>query len=62
VSGIIFSVVIARYGCRIVTLIGSVVWFCGFSVSSLAPNIVFLYFSYGIVAGMFYFLHIFAIT
>ena len=60
ISGIVFSVVICRYGCRIVTLIGSVVWFVGFGISSLAPNIVVLCFSYGIVAGMFHFLYIFS--
>jgi len=61
VSGVFFSIFIGRYGCRIVTLVGSVVWFIGFGVSAVAPNVVVLYFSYGIVAGMFCFLHIFAI-
>ena len=61
VSGILFSVLIGRYGCRTVTLIGSVIWFIGFIASSVAPNIVTLCFSYGIVAGMLNFLHIFAI-
>jgi len=60
-SGIVFSVLIGRYGCRIVTLIGSVIWFVGFGVSAMAPNVIVLCFSYGIVAGMFHFLHILAI-
>ena len=57
-SGIVFSVLIGRYGCRIVVLIGSVVWFIGFGVSAVAPNVVVLCFSYGIIAGMFHCLYI----
>jgi len=57
VSGILFSVLIGRYGCRIVTVIGGIVWFVGFATSSMAPNVIVLYFTYGIVAGSFYLLH-----
>ena len=56
VSGVLFSVLINQYGCRMVTLVGGVVWFAGFASSSLAPNIIVLYFTYGIVAGLFYLL------
>ena len=55
-SGIVFSVLIGRYGFRIVSMIGGVVWFIGFASSSLAPNVIVLCFTYGIVAGLFYFL------
>ena len=55
-SGIVFSVLIGRYGCRIVSLIGGVVWFIGFASSSLAPNVIVLCFTYGIVAGKCYLL------
>jgi len=61
VLGILFSVLIGRYGCRIVTLVGGVVWFTGFASSSLAPNIIVLYFTYGIVAGLFSLLNSFSI-
>jgi len=57
VLGILFSVLIGRYGCRIVTLIGGFIWFIGFASSALAPNIIVLYFTYGIVAGLFYLLY-----
>jgi len=54
IQGVFFSVLVGRYGCRVVTLSGAVVWFIGFACSSLAPNVIVLCLTYGIVAGLFY--------
>lgn len=52
-TGIIFSVFVNRYGCRIVVIVGGLTWFVGFGLSSLATSIGVLYVTYGIVAGAF---------
>jgi len=51
-SGPIASALTNRYGCRNVTIIGAIMASIGFIISIWAPNIYYLYFSYGIVAGL----------
>lgn len=40
------------YGCRVVTIVGAVICAAGFILSVFAPNLVFLYFSSGTLAGL----------
>ena len=40
-----------RFGCRTVAIVGTIVAAVGFIMSIFAPNIYFMYFSFGIVAG-----------
>lgn len=49
--GPIASIFTNRYGCRKVTIAGTLIAAFGFIVSIFAPNIIFMYFSFGIVAG-----------
>ncbi|XP_046325543.2 monocarboxylate transporter 14-like isoform X2 [Haliotis rufescens] len=41
-----------KYGCRTVTMSGSVIASSGFVISSFAPNIDILYISYGVLVGI----------
>lgn len=52
ILGMIFSVFVKIYGCRVVCVAGSISWFIGFAISAFAPSITFLYFSYGLLGGM----------
>ena len=52
-TGPIASALTNKYGCRAVTIAGSIVSCCGFIMSIFAPNIWFMYFSFGIVGGMY---------
>ena len=45
------SILINRLGCRFTATLGSVVYCVGLIASSLTPNFIFLYFSFGIVSG-----------
>ena len=50
-SGPIVGALTNRFGCRAVTIAGAALSFVGFFISLFAPNIYFMYFSFGIVAG-----------
>lgn len=50
--GPIASALTNRYGCRKVTVVGAVVASSGFLLSLFAPNIYYLYFSFGILSGV----------
>jgi MFS family permease len=50
-SGPIASILVNKFGCKFVTVLGTLVAACGFIISIFAPNIYFMYFSFGIVAG-----------
>lgn len=53
ILGIVYSGFIKFYGCRVVAVVGGFTWFFGFALSSLAPSVGFLYFSYGLIAGVY---------
>ncbi|ESO98864.1 hypothetical protein LOTGIDRAFT_213657 [Lottia gigantea] len=50
--GPLASALTNRYGCRVVTMLGAVIAALGFIISLFAPNIYYLYFSFGIMAGV----------
>lgn len=50
--GIILSVVIQYYGCRVLGIIGSLIWTFGFVSSAFVTNITVLYFTYGLLGGI----------
>ncbi|PVD18876.1 hypothetical protein C0Q70_21433 [Pomacea canaliculata] len=50
--GPLASALTNRYGCRVVTIVGAVIGSLGFILSVFAPNLYFLYFSSGIMAGL----------
>ncbi|KAK3095274.1 hypothetical protein FSP39_012542 [Pinctada imbricata] len=50
--GPIASALTNRYGCRKVTIIGALIASSGFILSLFAPNIYYLYFSFGILSGL----------
>jgi len=50
-SGPIVSVLTDKFGYRVVPIGGTLVASLGFIVSIFAPNIAFMYFSYGCIAG-----------
>jgi MFS family permease len=51
-SGPIASILTNKYGCRAVCIAGSIVAFVGLVISIFAPNIYFMYFSFGLVSGL----------
>ncbi|KAJ1366290.1 hypothetical protein KIN20_026917 [Parelaphostrongylus tenuis] len=50
--GPIASALANLYGCRAVVIAGSLLAFFGFICSTIAPQIAFLYFSFGLVGGI----------
>ena len=50
-SGPIATILTNKYGCRKMTIIGSILAALGFSASSIFPNLYFYYFSIGIIGG-----------
>lgn len=50
-SGFIYSAVIVRIGCRATCIIGGLLMSFGCLLSSFAPNLYTLYFTYGILMG-----------
>lgn len=50
-TGPIASVLVNKFGCRTVTVLGTLIAAAGFIISIFAPNIWFMFFSFGIVAG-----------
>ncbi|CAD5113872.1 DgyrCDS3036 [Dimorphilus gyrociliatus] len=51
-AGPIASVLTNRYGCRAVTIGGSLLAATAFIISAWAPNLIFLYISLGVVSGI----------
>ena len=51
-SGPLASVLTNKYGCRVTTIAGAIIAAAGFILSLWAPNLYFLYFSFGIMSGM----------
>lgn len=51
--GPLVSALANKFGCRKVTIIGSIVTALGFLVSTLAPSIEVLMFLYGVVGGWY---------
>ena len=49
--GLITSSPIELYGCRINAMVGSVIVVCGIVLSAFAPNVYWLYVSYGVCTG-----------
>ena len=52
VSGPVASFLTNRLGWRLTTVIGSVLAAAGFALSAVAPNVIFLYFSAGVLIGL----------
>lgn len=50
--GPVASALTNRYGCRVVTIAGAIVAAIGFILSLFAPNIYYLFFSFGILSGL----------
>lgn len=50
-TGPIASALTNRYGCRLVTIVGAIVASTGFILSLFAPNIYYLFFSFGVLSG-----------
>ncbi|KAK7484226.1 hypothetical protein BaRGS_00024475, partial [Batillaria attramentaria] len=50
--GPLASALTNRYGCRVVTMVGAAICAAGFVLSVFTPNLYFLYFSSGILAGL----------
>lgn len=50
-TGPIASIFTNKYGCRAVTIAGTLVAAVGFLLSIAAPNIIFMYISFGVIAG-----------
>ncbi|XP_062588832.1 monocarboxylate transporter 12-like [Saccostrea cucullata] len=50
--GPIASALTNRYGCRAVTIVGAIVAATGFILSLFAPNIYYLFFSFGVLSGL----------
>lgn len=51
--GPLVSALANKFGCRKVTILGSIVTALGFLVSTLAPSIEVLMFLYGVVGGWY---------
>ncbi len=49
--GPIASVLVNRFGCRVVTIVGAVIAAFGLAVSAATPNIVVLYVTIGLCTG-----------
>ena len=50
-NGPIAAALAAKYGCRSISMLGSVIFSLGFLSSSYAKHIVTLYFTYGVMVG-----------
>ena len=50
-SGPIASILVNRYGCRVVTAVGAVLAAFGLAISAAANSLVLLYFSIGVCTG-----------
>ena len=50
-KGPIVSLLINKYGCRMVTILGTILTFIGLGISTFVQNITVLYFTIGVLAG-----------
>ncbi|KAL4220520.1 Mct1p [Mactra antiquata] len=50
--GPVASILTNKYGCRVTTIAGAIIAAAGFVLSIFSPNLHFLYFSFGIMAGL----------
>ncbi|XP_045199403.2 monocarboxylate transporter 12-like [Mercenaria mercenaria] len=50
--GPLASILTNKYGCRVTTIAGAIIAAAGFVLSLFAPNLYFLYFSFGIMSGL----------
>lgn len=50
--GPLASILTNKYGCRVTTIAGAIIAAAGFILSLFAPNLYFLYFSFGIMSGL----------
>lgn len=51
-NGPIAAALAAKYGCRLVSMIGSVIFSMGFLLSSFGGHIIILFFTYGVMMGL----------
>lgn len=51
-GGPVVSILSGRFQCRVLTLVGTMILFLGLILTGFAPSLQFLYFSYGVVAGI----------
>ena len=52
-TGPITSGLVNKFGCRAVTISGSVIAATGFILGSFAPNLEILIFTYGVLGGIY---------
>ena len=52
-AGPITSGLVNKFGCRVVTIAGSVIAATGFILGSFAPNLEILIFTYGVLGGKY---------
>ncbi|XP_060568233.1 monocarboxylate transporter 11-like isoform X1 [Ruditapes philippinarum] len=50
-SGLLASILVNKFGCRIVTIVGGITCTIGYVLSMFAPNIYYLYLTMGVIAG-----------
>lgn len=50
-TGPIMSALVDRYGCRSMTIVGGIISAIGFILSSFGKSIVFMYLTFGVIAG-----------
>ncbi|KAK3579687.1 hypothetical protein CHS0354_013201, partial [Potamilus streckersoni] len=51
-AGPLASIMTNKYGCRVTTIVGAIVATAGLILSIFAPNLYFLYFSFGVLPGI----------
>ena len=52
-SGPIASILESKFGCRVVTILGTFVCAFGFFISIWAPSVQFMYISFGVIGGKY---------
>ncbi|KAL3848224.1 hypothetical protein ACJMK2_019097 [Sinanodonta woodiana] len=50
--GPLASIMTNKYGCRVTTIVGAIIATAGFVLSIFAPNLYFLYFTFGVLSGI----------
>jgi len=56
--GPVASMLVNRFGCRIVSIVGSVIAGISFAISPLSPNIEVMILIYGVLGGLIYKMHL----
>ncbi|CAH0564857.1 unnamed protein product [Brassicogethes aeneus] len=51
-AGPVMSAMVDRYGCRSMTILGAIISATGFFASAFAPNIIVMYFTFGVIGGV----------